>query len=189
MLACFFTLSVPLQALDLAIEFPALERILAQQVFTQDGRRYVRGAPKDRCNYAYLEHPQIGCDNGRLRVQAHFSGRTAAEFFTRCIGLGDDFDLVITATPVYREGKIAFEGVKVESPNRDGFYIRRTKAALAQTLSRDFRYSILDDARRILEEKRPNAPFMQHMDDFHVAAVRVTPAALVVSIELTLVVR
>jgi len=178
-----------LQALDLEIEYPALERILGQQLFTQDGRKYVRGAPSKRCNYAYLEHPKIGSDNGRLRVQARFSGRAAADLLGHCLGLGDDFDVLILAVPVYREGKIAFQDVKVESPGHDGFYIRRVKAALRETLAREFRYSILDDARKVLEEKRPNAPFRQEVRAFRVSAVKVTPQALVLSIDLTLTVR
>ncbi len=178
-----------LRGLDLAIEYPALERILAQQMFTHDGRKYVRGAPASRCNYAYLEHPKIGAEDGRLRVLARFSGRTAMNLFSQCIGVGDDFDLLLLATPVYVDGKIAFQDVRVESPGRDGFYIRRVKAALQQTLSKDFRYAVLEDARRVLEEKRPGAPFTQQMRDFRVSSLRVTPTALVLSLDLTLVVR
>lgn len=189
-LACFFFCTgTRLSALDLAIEYPALERILGQQLFTQDGRKYVRGAPRNRCYYAYLEHPKVdSAGNGRLRVVARFSGRSAADLFNRCIGLGDDFDIAITATPVYRDGKIAFESIRTETPGRDGFYIRAVRAALSLTLTRDFRYPILDDARRILEEKRPNAPFTQQLRDFRVTAVRVTSTALVLSIDLTLTV-
>ena len=51
--------------------------MLAEQVFTQEGRRYVRGTKAAKCNYAYLEKPQMRGENGLLRIKANFSGRSA----------------------------------------------------------------------------------------------------------------
>ncbi len=98
--------------MELRIHYSALQRILAEQMFTQDGRQYVRGTPKARCNYAYLEHPDVHGDaQGRLKVEARFSGRSAIDFFGRCVGLGDSFDLSITAVPYYENGAIRFKDV------------------------------------------------------------------------------
>ena len=44
---------------DLKIQFGALERMLGEQVFTQDGRRYVHGTATTKCNFAYLEKPRV----------------------------------------------------------------------------------------------------------------------------------
>ena len=46
-------------AVELHLQFAALERMLAEQVFTQEGRRYVRGTKQSKCNFAYLEKPQV----------------------------------------------------------------------------------------------------------------------------------
>ena len=46
--------------LFLLIAWPAIA-----QVFTEDGRRYVKGSKDKRCNFAYLENPRIGAANGR----------------------------------------------------------------------------------------------------------------------------
>jgi hypothetical protein len=89
-------------AVEIRIQFGALERMLAEQVFTQEGRRYVRGDKTDKCNFAYLEKPQVrGDDDGHLRMRARFTGRSALNFIGR-VGMGDAFDAVITAVPVYR---------------------------------------------------------------------------------------
>src|SRR4051794_30000165 len=143
--------------MELRIHYTALQRILADQMFTQDGRRYVRGTPAARCNYAYLENPDLHGDtaSGRLNVRARFSGRSAVDVFGSCVGLGDSFDVSITASPYFQNGAIRFKDVVVES-KKDGFYIRRVRAALASTLGSQFAYKVEDDAKKILEEKRGN---------------------------------
>ena len=175
------------RAAELEIHYTALGRILAEQMFAEDGRRYVRGSKTARCNFAYLEHPELhGETRGRLRVKARFSGRSALDVFGRCVGVGDSFDLEITAAPYFHDGAIRFKDVRVES-KKDGFYIRRVRTALAATLRTQFAYKIAEDAKKILEEKRGN--YRQELKDFQVASVRVTGDALVLSLEFTLAVK
>ena len=174
-------------AVDLEIHYAALQRILAEQMFTEDGRRYVRGTPRAKCTFAYLEHPDVhGEAGGRLHVQARFSGRSALDVFGKCVGLGDSFDLTITAVPYFHDGAIRFKDVLVES-KKDGFYIRRVRAALTETLRSQFAYKVAADARKILEEKRGN--YSQELKGFRVSSVRVTGDALVLTLEFTLAVK
>ena len=52
-------------AVELHIQFGALERMLTEQVFSQEGRRYVHGSKTQKCNFAYLEKPQVRGEGGR----------------------------------------------------------------------------------------------------------------------------
>ncbi len=173
---------------ELHLHFTALQRILAEQVFTQDGRKYVRGNPVSKCNFAYLENPRIAEEQGRLRIQARFSGRTAANVFGKCIGLGDSFDVTILASPVYRQGAIALQGVQVNTGGRDSFYIRRVRSAMAVSLARDFTYGIQEDARRIFEQKRENS-YKPELASFYVPRMRVSPEAIVLTVDFRLAVK
>jgi hypothetical protein len=174
-------------AADIELRFDALERIIAEQVFTQDGRKYVRGTPSTKCQFAYLEHPQIGEDSGLLRVRAKFSGRSALGVMGGCIGLGDSFDLTITATPLVRNGAIGFKDVKVAT-TKDSFYIRRVKAALMQAFAKDVKIEVKDQARKILEQSRDGASYKVELASFDLTEVRVKPDALVLVVEFHLVV-
>lgn len=175
-------------AADLELRFGALERLIADQLFTQDGRRYMRGNPTARCQYAYLEAPKIGAADGRLRVVARFSGRSAMDLFGRCVGMGDSFDLTILASPVPRKGTIAMDDVKVTTV-KDSYYIRRVRTALTQSFSKDFKIDVRDQARKLLEQPRENAVYKQELADFDLSGVRVTPDALVLEVEFKLVVK
>ena len=185
--ALFFALATP--AAELQLYFSALQRILADQIFTQDGRLYVKNTAKDRCNFAYLEKPAVSGANGRLVVRARFSGRSSQNFFGRCIGLGDSFDVLIRAVPQYRDGALALGDVHVDSPGRDGFYIRLVRAAMADSLGRSFRYGMAPAAKRILEEPSPTAPFRRELRGFDVRQIRVLPDSLVLVLDFQLAVK
>ena len=174
---------------ELQIEYSAIGKVLAQQVFTQEGRKYVRGDKAQRCNFAYLEHPEISGINGRLAIRAHFSGRSARNFFGKCVGLGDSFDVQIAATPFYHDNVIGFKDVRVESINKDGVYIRLVRQALAYSLANEVQYRVFDDAKKILEAPR-DPPFLsQQLRSFTVREIRVMPEALVLNVDFTLAVR
>ena len=174
---------------ELAIHFTAIRKILAQLVFTQDGRKYLRGAPTARCNYAYLENPVVGGDGGVLKVTARFSGRSALDVFGKCIGLGDSFEASIIALPYYQDGLLRLKDVRVVGKGRDGFYIRRVCSALAESLRTQFKYRFLEDARLILERKQDGTAYSQEVARFDVPSVRVTSDAVVLTLDFALAVK
>jgi hypothetical protein len=178
--------AVRAHAAELELRFAALERILAEQVFTQDGRHYVRGNKSTHCQFAYLERPHIDADGDRLRVAARFSGRSAIDVLGGCVGLGDSFDLVLTAAPVVRNGAIALKDVKVTTA-RDSYYIRRVRAALAQSISKDLKIEVRDQARKLLEQ--PGGAYQPELAAFDLTEIRITPDALVLVIEFRMVIK
>jgi len=180
-LAVLFVFIFPAAAAELELRYATLERIIAEQLFTQEGRHYVRGSKSTRCQFAYLEAPHIDADNGRLRVKARFSGRSALDVFGGCVGLGDSFDLTLTAVPATKNGAIVFNDVSVSTP-KDSYYIRRVRTALARSISKDFKIEVRDHARTLM------APAGE-LTAFDLAEIHVTPDSLVLVIEFKLVVK
>jgi hypothetical protein len=178
-----------LRAVELHLQFGALERMLAEQLFTQDGRRYVHGSQNAKCNFAYLERPRIQGDAGRLRIHAKFTGRSAMNLFGQCVGLGDAFDLTILATPQFREGNIGLKDVEVVSDARTSFYIRRVCAAIGASLGRDFRYPMASETQKLLEDPGTHPAYRRELRNFTVPEIRVTGDALVLVIDFQLTVK
>jgi len=179
----------PAQAVELRIHHSVIRKMLSEQVFTDDGRKYVKANRAAKCTYAYLENPEIGEEKGRLKIRARFSGRSARDLFGRCIGLGDSFIVSITAVPYYDSGFLRLKEVKVGSEDKDGIYIRRVRSALTENLSHAFSYSIVADAKRILEEKRDKSEYQQDLVSFQVSQIRVTPQSMVLTMDFVLDVR
>ena len=189
LLAALLCLAPGARAVELHVQFGALERMLADQVFTQEGRRYLHGSRSAKCNFAYLEKPRIQGNAGRLEIHARFTGRSAANLLGQCVGLGDAFDLTITAAPRYRDGNIGLKDVLVVSDHKDGFYIRRVCAVMKTSLERDFRYSINPAAQKLLEDPGGQPAYQRELRNFNVTGIRVTGEALVLVLDFELTIR
>ena len=187
--ALFLVLAANAGAVEVHLQFGALERLLSEQVFTQDGRRYVRGSKDNKCNFAYLEKPQVRGENGRLRMKARFSGRSSLNFAGQCVGLGDAFDVIILALPIYKNGTIGLQAVKVTSDGKTGYYIRRVCAAMEASLARDFKYALERDAQILLENNTAQPNYKREVRHFQVPEIRVTDDALVLQVDFALTIK
>jgi len=176
-------------AVEIHIQFGALERMLAEQVFTQEGRRYVRGAKTDKCNFAYLEKPQVHGEGGRLRIRAHFTGRAALNLIGQCVGMGDAFDAAITATPVYKAGAVGLQEVKVTSEGKTGYYIRKVCSAMESSLAHDFKYPLERDAQALLENPGAQPQYKREVRKFNVPEIRVSNDALVLAVDFEMTIK
>lgn len=176
-------------AVQIEIHFPVLERALAEQMFSQDGRRYVKGSRTEKCSFAYLSKPALGGWNGKLTIKARFTGRSALDVLGRCIGLGDDFPLTVLATPHYQGGKLRLKDVSVVTEGKESLYIRNVRQRLSATLERDFSYALDADAKRLLEEPRAGASYRQEVRDFGISQIGVTGEAVVLTLDFRLAVK
>ena len=95
----------------------------------------------------------------------------------------------IMASPYYDAGLIRLKDVDVETAGRDSLYSRKVRAAITENLSTKFEYKVADEARRILERPHSGEPYKQQLQNFQVSQIRVTPAALLLTLEFTLVVQ
>jgi hypothetical protein len=188
--AILFLLVLPAaHAVELHVQFGALERMLSQTVFTQDGRRYVHNDKTNKCNFAYLEKAQVRGDAGKLRIHAQFTGRSALSIAGQCVGLGDAFDLFILATPQYRDGNLLLGNVTVSSEGKTGYYIRRVCAAMGSSLARDFRYPIAPEFQKALEDPVIQPSYPRQLRKFQISEIRVSPDELVLVIDFELTVK
>ena len=180
---------LPTYGLELRFEYSALERVLGQQLFTSEGRRYVQGNEKRKCNYAYLEKPHIGEWNGRLVIRAKFIGKAAVDMLGKCVGIGDTFDLTLVGTPVYQSGMVTLKDVQATTNGHNTIYSRRVMKGLEQALSKDIGYPVEKDAKWILEQPREGFPFQQKLSNLVIQSVQATPGALVLVADFVLTVK
>lgn len=181
--------TLPAQAAEIRISFPAVRKMMADQVFTVEGKKYVRGDKSTRCDYAYLENPQVGEWNGQLIIKAKFSGRTAWDVFSRCVGVGDAFDLTIVATPLVKRGVLVLADVKVDTGGKDSYYIRKVRKALGSSLEKEFGLDITGRARELLEQKDPKAGYLRDLSGFDFRQVKLSKDAVILDVDFVVTIR
>ena len=178
-----------LAQVELHLTFGVLQKVIGAQVFTEDGRKYVRGGKDKRCSFAYLENPRVGEADGRLVVRAKFSGRSAMTVLGQCVGMGDSFDVVVRMTPYADKSLLRIREVDVTSDGKRGMYARAVCKQLAATIPRVLTYDFAPDFKRALEAEQPGVPFRKNVDDLIVQAMRVSKEALVLQLGLKLTLR
>ena len=117
------------RAAELRIYFTAVQKILSQQIFTQDGRKYVKGTEKSKCGFAYIDNPRLGESNGLLHLKMRVTARTGWEILGACFGPGDSFDLAIEGAPYFQDGAIRMGSIRVSTVDRGSWYSRRIRDA------------------------------------------------------------
>jgi hypothetical protein len=177
------------RAVELHIQYNALERMLSETVFTQDGRRYVHGDKNNKCNFAYLEKPHVRGEGGRLVIRARFTGRSALNALGVCVGLGDAFDVVLAATPEFHDGNVELTKVAATSDGKTGYYIRRVCTALSASLGKEFRYPLSSQFQKALEDPSIQRTYPRQLKNFKVPEIRVTDEALVLVVDFELTVK
>jgi hypothetical protein len=184
-----FWQAVPALAAEVRIAFPAVQKMMADQEFTQEGRKYVRGDKSHKCDFAYLENPRIGEWNGQLVIKARFSGRRGLDVLGRCVGLGDAFDVTVVATPLVKRGVLALADVKVDTGAKDSFYIRKVRTALQESLGKQFVLDVKTKASELLEQRDPAAGFRRELSNFEFRQVKMSRDAVILDIDFVLTVK
>jgi hypothetical protein len=189
LLVAVFLYSAPAMAVDLEIQFGVLERLIGEQSFTAEGRRYVQGNKDQHCRYAYLENPKLSAAGDRMQLKVKFTGQTALDMFGHCVGMGDSFDLTIIAKPVVdKGGEVGFENFQVMTP-RESFYIRRVRGALVETLNKEFKLDIMAQTRKLVEAPQSVGKFQQQISGLTLGGVRVTSDSLVLAVDFKVTVK
>lgn len=175
-------------AAEIKIAFSTLERLIAEQAFTDDGRRYVKGGRSAKCSFAYLEKPRMSGRDGRLVIQARFTGRSALNMLGQCVGLGDAFDLTVYSVPSYANNQVALKDIVIETP-RNSYYIGRVRDELRKSLAKPFDYNISNDVKKLLEQAPPNPRFQMKLDRFQVTSLRADNDGVVLSVDFAMLVK
>ena len=182
--------ALPALAVEIDVSFDALEKIIGAQMFTEEGRRYVKGSKTAKCSYAYLENPHIAGAGDKLRISAKFSGRSGVDMFGRCVGMGDAFDLTILATPYASGGAVMFKDVEADANGRHGFYVDRVIAQLKKTFASTFKFNIDQEAKRLLDfPEGPPGSLGRKVDNFKMESLWVTKDAIVLKVDFHVTVK
>lgn len=170
-------------AIEIEIRFPLLEKQLSQQLFTNDGKRYVRGDPKSRCNFAYLAEPHFGSKDGKLLITAKFTGRSSMDVFGRCLGFGDSFQFEISSDLTTKDGTLLLLSPRIKGISRDTFYSRQVLKALQGSIGDAIRYPIRDELRKLLATGSAASPYKITISRLEIRGIQILPDALLVDVD------
>ena len=102
----------------LDVAYTSMERIIVSTFLTEGGRRYLQGGPDDDCAYAFIQQPRVSAVGTRLQLRFLFAGRAGKQVAARCVGAGDNFDIVVSGVPRYANGEFFLDELKFEATHK-----------------------------------------------------------------------
>ncbi len=118
----FLLFLVPAQvagaAAKLDVAYASVERILTTTFLTEGGRRYLQGGPEDTCAYAFIQEPRVSAVGERLQIRFLFAARAGKEVASKCVGPGDNFDIVVSGVPSYGNGELFLDELRFEAEHK-----------------------------------------------------------------------
>ena len=176
------------RGIELEIRFRLLEKQLSQQLFTQDGKHYVRGHAASRCSYAYLASPRFGGRDGKVVITARFSGSSSLDVFGRCVGFADTFDFEVLSALTIKDGSLKLADPQVKVLSRESFYSRQVQRALRVSIRDAVTYPIRDELRKLLLAGAAPGPYKISVQSLEVRSVEVLSDSLLVRVDTRLLV-
>jgi len=181
--ALFISAACLAPAIEIEIRFPLLEKQLSSALFTQDGKRYVKGTPQSRCNFAYLAEPHFSSRDGQLLIQAKFTGKSSMDLFGRCVGFGDSFSFEILSDLNTKDGALLLHKPTVKIISRDSYYSRQVLKALQSSIADAIKYPIRDEMRKLLAAGSATAPYKVTIPKLEIRGIQVLKDSLLVDVD------
>jgi hypothetical protein len=175
-------------SLELQLRYPLLERQLSQQLFTQDGRKYVKGSPDKRCNFAYLANPRFASRDGQLLITAQFSGKSSFDLLGKCLGFSDSFEFEVLSGLTTEKGTLRLLNPQVRVLSRDTFYSRQVAKALQRSIADAIRYPIREEIQKLLVAASANSPYRIQIPTVEIRSVQILPDSLLIDVQARFVV-
>jgi hypothetical protein len=98
-------------ASDLSLGPASIQKIVAEQLFNQEGRWYL--VDNGPC-YAYFDHPKTHLTEGRLVLNAHLSARLGVQLGDNCAGTDLASNVTISARPVGKGSSLTLEDIRFD---------------------------------------------------------------------------
>jgi hypothetical protein len=169
-------------ASDLALGPNSIQKLIAEQMFTQQGRWYL--VDNGPC-YAYLERPKTRLREGRLILDAHLSGRIGIQMGDSCAGSQIGTNITLSAKPVAKGPSLSLDDIRVDrvedSASRDILDVIRQIAP--QALPKSFSLDVLTFLR---SKSVGAAGFPVTVDQFRILNAQTRRDAVVISFDISL---
>ncbi len=175
--------AAPLTAIEIEIRFPLLEKQLAQALFTQNGNRYVKGTPKDKCNFAYLATPHFASKDGKLLIRARFTGRSSIDVFGKCVGFGDSFDFEVLSGVTTKNGTLLLTEPRVKNLSKESFYSRQVVKALQGSIGDAVKYPLRDEIRKLLAAGSAAGPYKITIGKLEIRSLQILEQSLLLDVD------
>lgn len=169
-------------AVGLKVSTDALERTLNKQLFTADGRYYIKGKPNDAC-FVYAEQPRISFHDDRVWVHIRTHSKLGAGLKGTCLGVSLTADADVSVEPEAQGETIGFRNARIEhlstSRELNIFLVPFLNGKLPQQM----KFNVADLIRTALAQSAPATGYTITLESMKIHSMQVDHNALVLDVD------
>jgi len=168
------------QAAEITLERSAVEKLVAQTLFTNAGRYDLQGGS---C-FAYLEKPSVELKDGRIRIRSYLNSRIGVDMGNACLGVSFASWTVASGRPVASGGMVRLEDLRIDGVD-DPTARLVLESGLLPSLPRAIELDVLGAVKSMLQNS--GAQLQTTVESFQIEAATVADNRLAVRFNFRLV--
>ena len=169
-------------ASELSLGPNAIQKIVSEQLFNQQGRWYV--LDNGPC-HAFFDHPKTHLTDGRLVLKAHLSARIGLQIGDSCAGTDMAANVTISARPVGKGSSLTLEDIRFDrvddGASRDA--LNAIQQLAPEALPKAFSFDLLG---RVLDKSISAVGIPVEVTRFRILATETKPEAVRITYDMTL---
>jgi hypothetical protein len=170
-------------AIEIKISAQALERTLAQQLFTADqGRYYIRGDAHSPC-FVYADNPKVTFVEDRVVVHVHTHGKLGTSLRGACLGVSVTTEADVSVLPDAEGETIGFRDARVENLNVSKELRFFLEPFLSRKLPQKLSVNIAEVLRKVLAKSQDSTGYDIKLDQLKIHSMQVSGDTLIVDFD------
>lgn len=170
-------------AIEIKISAQALERTLAQQLFTADqGRYYIRGDAHSAC-FVYADNPKVTFVQDRVVVHVRTHAKLGTSLRGTCLGVGLNTEADVSVLPDAEGETIGFRDSRVENLNVSKELRFFLEPFLSHKLPQKLSVNIAEVLRKVLTKSQDSTGYDIKLDQLKIHSMQVSGDTLIVDFD------
>lgn len=173
-------IGLPAQGAEIVLERTAVDRLVRQSMFTEQGRYYLQ---KGAC-YAYLDEPVVSLTGGRVVLNARLTSFMGVMVGTQCVGVPLNSRVTVSGKPAQDGGVVRLADLRI-----DNIADQSTRAVVQSGILPRFPQAVEIDVAAALRAmlKQPNIPYTTELERLDITALSAEGDRLGVTFDFKLV--
>jgi hypothetical protein len=187
LLACLL-LPCCARAIEIKVSAKALERTLIQQLFTADGRYYIRGDAHSAC-FVYAEDPKVSFNTDRIVVHVKAHAKLGEAMGSECLGVRLNTEADVSVVPDAQGESIGFRDPRIEKMSESKELNFLLVPFLSRKLPQQMKINAADLVRQLLATSTQSTGYDIKLEEMKIHSMQVAGDDLVVDLDGGLTVR
>ena len=194
LLLCFAASAAPLHAAELRVSAKAMEKTLADNLFTapdkdgKPGRYYIRGGADKPCS-VYAEAPHISFKQDRIWVHVRIHARLGTAVGGDCLGITVSTETDVSLIPYAERESIGFKDARIERATKSAELNFLLSPFLKGKLPAGMEVNAAELIRKTLAGSLQRTGYDISLDRFEIGTLEIRDDLLVIDVDADVTVR